>query len=377
MRALCSCVLLAACSFTPPSSSSVPDGAATGDDAPDIDPDAPPVGPYARAIDIVDAKITGGPHASFPMLLAVTHDDLKHTSAGGEVLHEQGFDIGVFADAARTQRLAHEVERYSPATGELIAWVKVPSLSAATTIFVGYADPAITTNREDRPGVWTAGYAGVWHLENVADATTQNATTDNNTATAGGQIENARAFSAGDSLDAPASASLDDVFDGGGTAEAWFFATGAGGAGFGRLFDKGTGSTVAIGMCDATVDRAFLFGHAFENNAVNWCTQAQTIAFGAWTHVAVVYDATSADPPQIYLNGELRSLSTGGTPSGARRSDAGAPLTIGNRLDRQRSFAGILDEARLARVARDAGWIATTHENQREPTAFYTLGPRQ
>jgi hypothetical protein len=335
-----------------------------------------PVGPFVRTIDVVDGKVTGGAHANFPVLISVTRDFLRVRSSGGEVEHPMGFDIGFFADAAATQPLAHEVEVYTPQTGALVAWVKVPSLSSATTIFLRYGDPAITASTENRPAVWSEGYAGVWHLTGFEDATNQNPGT--NVATAAqpaAQIGAGRTFDGGgNAVTAASSASLTDVFAAGGTMEAWFFVVGTGGSQFGRLFDKDT-STLVIGLCDARVAGGFIVGHTFGLGAGNWCTGTNTVPRNEWVHVAVVYnDSSSANNPTVFLNGAASPVTELDSPTGAPVSDGNAPLVIGNRIGGGRGFDGHIDEARVSRVARDAGWIATSHENQRRPDEFITIG---
>ena len=383
MRYLVALWFVLGCNFTPREQSSSPGDDAGGDPPAEgggmtMNPEADvpePTGPFVRAIEIVDDKVTGT-HANFPVLVSVTRDFLRGTAAGGDVEHPMGFDIGFFADAAATQRLAHEVEVYTPATGELVAWVKVPSLSAATTIFLRYGDPAITASTEDRPAVWSEGYAGVWHLSSFDDASNQNPGT--NVATAAqptGQIAAARTFNGGGTaITAASSASLTDVFAGGGTMEAWIFVVGAGGSQFGRLFDKDT-STLVVGLCDARVPGGFLVGHTFGLSAGNWCTLTNTVPRNEWVHVAVVYnDNSSANNPAIFINGTSRTVVELDTPSGGPVGDGNTPLVIGNRTGGGRGFNGHIDEARISLVARDADWIASSHENQARPNDFLTIG---
>ena len=382
MRYLVALWFVVGCNFTPREQTTTPGDDAGGDPPGEgggmMNPEAdvPVTGPYVRAIDIVDGKVTGGPHTNFPVLVSVTRDYLRGISASGDVEHPMGFDIQFFADAAATQQLAHEVEVYTPATGELVAWVKVPSLSAATTIFLRYGDATITASTEDRPAVWSEGYAAVWHLGSFDDATTQNPGTNVGTAAQpAGQIAAARTFDgAGTSITAASSATLTDVFSGGGTMEAWFFVTGSGGGQFGRLFDKDT-STLVVGLCDARVTGGFLVGHSFGAAAGNWCTQTNTVPRNEWVHVAVVYnDNSSVNNPAIFINGTSRTVVELDTPSGGPVGDANAPLVIGNRTGGGRGFDGHIDEARISLVPRDAGWIATSHENQVRPADFVSIG---
>lgn len=359
-------VMLVGCGF----SAGVPGTPGQGQpDAPIGSPgDTPPgdttptMTPTVRRIEIGAGKVSGGPHASFPVLVTAAI-----TSA-----HPSGFDIYFSEDAAGTQRLAHEIERYQP--DELVAWVKVPSLSAATTFYLHYGDTAIATSQEDRTAVWSASYAAVWHLSTLADATGTNPGQSAGATTAGGKIASAHAFS-NDVIDAGSNGSIDNLFAGGGTIEAWFLATSWGGSGLGRIVDKGPSSTV-FSMCDGNQQAALLFGRTFTNGAGNWCTGANTLALNAWTHVAVVYDEGSAgNVPTFYIDGAPAPIGLTSSPSGSASSEASAALTIGDRSSGGRAFAGRLDEVRLSTTTRSAAWIATSYDNQRDPAAFCVVSP--
>lgn len=368
----CTAALLAsACTFTPgvlgQPPSQLPDGS-----LPDVASEQLHVQELAAG-----AAVSGGPHADFPALVALTADWLRTTDAGGRVAHPSGSDLWFSEDATGTAPLAYEVEAYDSAAGELVAWVKVPLLAAGTTVYLHAGDPALTTSRADPHEVWTAGYASVWHLtgDAIVDATEQTTPgASNQTSPASGQIAAARSFAgASASIVVAATPVIDNVFAGGGTAEAWFFATGWGDNNLGRIFDKGSGSTVAIGMCNAVVPAAFLFGHGFSSSGPNWCTPQGSLTLNRWTHVATVYDdGLTTNTPAIYIDGMLQAVTTP-VVTGTGRSDADTDLFIGNRTTGGRAFEGALDELRLSRVARSAGWIATTAANQRDPAAFWEL----
>ena len=358
-------LLLVGCGFSASlPSGAQPDGTPGNEGAPgDSGVDTPNGSTVVtRQIDVVDGKVTGGPHADFPLLV----------TAPITAAHPMGFDIAFSADPAGVTKLAHEIERYAP--GELVAWVKVPLLADPTVLYIHYGDASITMTQENRAAVWSAGYAAVFHLTDVTDATTQNATTDSGTAGAAGHIAGARAFTT-DRLTAGSANAVDNIFAGGGTAELWFRATAWGGSDLGRVFDKGPSNTV-IGMCHDIVSAAFLVGRSFSNNPGNWCTPSDSLALNTWTHVAVVYDdGSSANVPVIYINGVAQTVTAEGTPSGTAVSEANATLAIGDRTSGGRAFAGSLDELRLSTVMRSAGWITTAYENQRDPGAFVTIAP--
>src|SRR5262245_56836666 len=65
---------------------------------------------------------------NFPVLVSVTNPNLKVGNGGG-VGQLNGNDI-LFTRADGVTKLNHQLESYSAGTGQVIAWVQVPSLSA-------------------------------------------------------------------------------------------------------------------------------------------------------------------------------------------------------------------------------------------------------
>jgi hypothetical protein len=131
---------------------------------------APAQAQFTRKITLsVGAGVVGGPHAGFPMLVDVTNADLQNPA--GSMQSPQGYDI-VFrgedtttCGGPATCMLSHEIELYDAAAGRVIAWVRVPSLVASTSVIhMYYGNTAITAPTESPEGVFDADYVGVWHL---------------------------------------------------------------------------------------------------------------------------------------------------------------------------------------------------------------------
>ncbi len=329
------------------------------------------VGGTTIRIDVVTGAVTGGPHVDFPLLVSFTDPVLRSIANGGSVASDAGFDLVFVDDADGTQRLSYEIEQFDPIAGTLVAWVKVPQLTVATSVFLELGDPTITTSQEDAAGVW-AGYANVLHLAAVTDATGHATTTDEGTTAAVGQIAGARTFD-GATTDIVVSGVADNanVFDGGGTFEAWFLATGGGENGLGRVFDK---NGVLACMGQANIQRSFEFGQGFTQRSANWLTQANTISLNTWTHVVVTYDSSStANNPTIYIDAVEKPSAAAAPPLGTAVPDDGNDLVIGDRSDSTRAFSGALDEIRFSKEIRDADWIATEFANQSDPSSFLSI----
>ena len=108
--------------------------------------------------------------ADFPVLVRISPERLPGFSYA--VCERSGADIS-FALGDGTL-LPHEVDTWNE-HGESLAWVRLPKLSSGTTFHMYWGDPnppAVTSS-----DVWSAGYAGVWHLgEAGAGGTSTNST---------------------------------------------------------------------------------------------------------------------------------------------------------------------------------------------------------
>ena len=103
---------------------------------------------YGKKITIDNTKVSGSSSLTdFPVLISFTDNNLRSTSNSGNVHSSNGYDI-TFKNNSGTTVLSHEIEKYDPTTGELIAWVKVPSLSATTDTEINmyYGNPCISSD---------------------------------------------------------------------------------------------------------------------------------------------------------------------------------------------------------------------------------------
>jgi len=99
-----------------------------------------------KQITINSAQVTSS-LTDFPVLISVTDTDLSAARTDGN-------DILFTAGDGVTQ-LSHEIESWDDASGNLVAWVKVPSLSSVsdTDIYI-YYDNGVASNQEDASGTW-------------------------------------------------------------------------------------------------------------------------------------------------------------------------------------------------------------------------------
>jgi hypothetical protein len=96
------------------------------------------------------------------------------------------------------------------------------------------------------------------------------------------------------------------------------------------------------------------------------------VAIGKWTLITAVHDKPKLT---LFLNGaQEATLSINET----WKSDAALPVSIGTnstvKVVQQRVFDGLLDEARVLNVSKDAAWVKLDFESQKEGSKFVTFG---
>ncbi len=320
---------------------------------------------YRKSL-IIDHTYVDAPLTGFPFLVDATLD------SGAQ---PDGDDI-LFTDYTGI-RLAHEIERYDDATGNLIAWVRIPSLSSTenTIVYLYYGNPA-AANQENPAAVWDTGYVMVQHLEETAGNHNDSTSNGNNgvpsvttQGSAPGQINGSDEFDGVDDfVDCGNAASLD--ITGSMTVEAWVLSNG--GAGANRILAKDRTGTPGkfILWRDSSGNLAFNLG----DDSLTWYrATGAPITDGEWMHAVGVYDAAT-QIVSLYKNGARVAEVNG--PS-APQSNGATALTIGASEDNAQNWIGIIDEVRISNVARSAEWISASYDNVNSPGSFYVIGSEE
>ncbi len=328
----------------------------------------------------VEADLTG-----FPVLVSLDSDGDLASSA-----QDDGDDI-LFADAS-DNKLSHEIEYFDGATGRLIAWVNVPSLSSTEdTTFYMYFGNDTAANQEDVEGTWNGDYVMVQHLEESA-GTHHDSTSNHNDGTtvlvtdqdATGWVNGADEFDGTDDyIRVPNDASL-QFGEGSFTAEAWIYPHSIPDSGGARVVNnRGTGAggsyrgyqlkikNTAGGwyLSDAGIDDATGNYQAYDGTT--------TYGYNQWYRVVMVYDADNE--LAYYVNGASDGTLSVGSYGSLTNN---LPTAIGGSIAHQgvegannrQFFDGIIDEVRLSTTARSAGWVLTSYANQSDPSTFYSVG---
>lgn len=328
---------------------------------------------FGKHILINESQIPGTTAlTNFPLLIQLTDNDLRHTSSGGSVSNINGYDI-IFTLGDCSTQLNHEIEHYNPTNGNLIAWVRIPSLSATVDmgIHMYYGNNAIASN-PSTSSTWSAGYNGVWHLHNDfldASGNANNGTNNGSVDLSPAQLADGQTFTDPNHwIELPSHPNITGSF----TCSAWFRTTDNTRTGQRIICDDATNANgcwaISLGDPGTGSLRFYIRGLSVVS-----LDTPNLISNNTWYHVVIVYDNVSNPKIKtIYLNGT--SVATGtvtgvlGTPTG--NASIGGEVAAGETANR---FQGNIDEVRSIPSILSANWISAEYNNQSNPSAFYTI----
>jgi RHS repeat-associated protein len=336
---------------------------------------------FQRAVVINHNLVPNTDQANFPVLISGTFPDLATVANGGNVQSAQGYDIIFTSDSAGQNLLDHEIDTYNATTGAVNFWVRIPVLSHTTdtTIYTWYGNSSVVVSQENKSGVWSNGYAAVYHLGNGSsitgvDSAGTNSGVVNGAPASSGFIGGGGSFNGSSSqyIALPNSSSLKPTTAL--TLEAWVNPFSA--SGFNKIFDldyRGDGSwnppyfSYSLTLTNNPQPTFFVSS----NGSVSGVTAGAQLPLSAWTHLVGTYDGQQAhiflngvaDPNSAALSGNIDYGTSKGVTIG--KDGINSPLTEG--------WNGQLDELRISSIARSADWIATEFNNQNSPGTFFSI----
>jgi MSHA biogenesis protein MshQ len=320
--------------------------------------------------DKVEAPASPGFLADFPVLFAVQDPQIAARAGTDE-------SNIYFVDADGATRLEHEIEKWSPDTGELVAWVKLPRVSATadTVFYVHYGAPAPGAPAAPAQ-VWSNGFAAVWHLAEPPGPGTQGGITDSTTGNDGtahasmqandlvrGQIGDAIDF---DGVDDEITFQNPITGPGPHTISVWVNQRAT------TSFD----ALVVLGQGDPNRARMF-YSVYFEDEAAfgfyaNDGTTNTNIIGDGWTLMHWTYENRDN---VVYIDGTSLGTVRVGNGVDTQGSDGRLGNVTSGDFGSNMNLNGQLDEVRIATVVRPAEWVRTEFNNQSDPASFYTVGP--
>ncbi|KKK89576.1 hypothetical protein LCGC14_2731710, partial [marine sediment metagenome] len=310
---------------------------------------------FYKNITIDYTKVVGsGSLIDFPFLFSIIDSDLHDN-----VQSQLGDDI---AFAITNVWLDHEIELYDPTyshtEAQLVAWIRIPSLSTSVdTVVSMYYGNSTMNSRQNPVSVWEDDFKAIWHMSDNPSGTINDSTSNDNDGTTFGGMDSSDQVSSkiggGISLDGindfiliPHSPSI-DITGYQITLEAW----------------------INLAQVPTQYDAAVIVKAPSDNNErymlgvdggtsparVNQRITASISGYrrydeptpgilyqDSWAYVCAVYDGTLEVSNRffVYINGALISARYA---AGTILSTSGN-LNIGRRISTSRWLYGIIDE---------------------------------
>jgi hypothetical protein len=325
---------------------------------------------YRKPITINSSQVSGN-LTDFPYLIRITDSDLKDKA------RSDGYDI-VFTDSNGRTSLDFEIERYIGNTGELIAWVRIPSLSSSSDKMIYmYYGSSDGTDKQNIEGVWRNGYVGVYHMVEESGDINNSASSTNDGTRVNTPIRDAGQIGYGQEF---TGSGTDDMFNIGNmgladgvnenlTLSAWLNINDPALEDWGGVIvkrnDLDTDDIYLIYFDDDVSDKE-ITGNVNSDSTGRFLIDKST-----WVYVVFTYDGLAR---RFYINSSnvYENFLTFG-PIWASSAD----VTIGAWEGPQRNYGGILDEVRLSKAVRSLEWIETEYNNQNNPEIFSTAGSEE
>jgi len=322
-------------------------------------------------------------HINFPLLISITDSDLRSTSNGGGVVSNSGFDIIV--TALNGTPLDQQLHSYDPTTGSIIIWARIGSLSPTTDVegYIYFGNSNIFSD-QSTTAVWSSEFVGVWHLDNLKDATGNNADLINTNAStnSAGVVGSAQEFDGdGDNLqDAGGDIYLDDLTAM--TLSLWAKADAAG-VGSDRGLIHGRDPNGNDNRLQIRYDAAGQSGggsNVFRVNSRidNLGSKANLILessngkqSSSWRYINATWSSGNAF--NFYLDGLPDTPTSANSQTGVTFGNTKLIIGKGAKDGLTSSWDGLIDEVWIENVERSADWIRTVHNNMNNPSAFFFI----
>jgi hypothetical protein len=344
---------------------------------------------YASVVTISHTRVSNSDQTNFPVVISGTYQNLATVANGGHVQNTVTLngnavpaDLIFTSDPAGANLLSWEVASYTPSSGQIEIWIKIPTLSHTvdTVIYMWYGNPLVTAYQCTPTAVWDSNFVVVYHMSSsvggrIADSTSHGALIGTSATVVAGEIGPGAGTSPQHNLGVadgpeplPSVAAVR-------TSEMWFLA------------NLASSTTIAaLGGWGSSIFQGGRWVHVYNgDNHLTLDVEGATAKF-PWTYdtnwhhlVYTLPSGTTTGSILGYLDGAPQAMTATGTEQIATNTgqDGAQELLLGDYPEAAGAapFTGTLDEYRISNIARSADWIATEFNNQSNPGTFSSFAP--
>jgi uncharacterized repeat protein (TIGR02543 family) len=321
--------------------------------------------PYRKLITIDHTYVTS-PLTNFPLLISQPNDPDIAAAA-----QSTGQDIVFIQYTDNTTKLNHEIEYYNHVTGQLVTWVRLPTLSSTTDtkLWIYYGNPT-SSPQENIPGTWDTTYTMVQHLNETGSAMEDSTIYQNDGVSTGtnhtdaGKIDGSQLYNGNDKI-------VINNFINSPTAltfETWVYRDATA---FIYIACKGTYSNQNDWILYLRNNQPANEGIDFGIRNHTAYLRAGDTPVNTWFYLTATYDNGNV---ALYLDGNAIATASGWPTL----TNVFPHLGVGN--DYNGTEGGLypmtlvmLDEIRISNTARSSAWIATSYNNQNNPQEFLAI----
>jgi hypothetical protein len=340
----------------------------------------------------IDHTQTGTANSTnFTVLLSGTFAEFATIANGGDVQNTVSCgvnsitcpaDLVFTSDSGCSNPLSGwEFESYSATTGQIVAWVIVPTLSVTTdtSIYACVGNSAITTFQGGSQGAaFDSNTKVVYHFPNGTTLSTTdsssggyNATPANSPTAVTAEIGGGVHFN-GSNQDVESS-SFPWTGTSAVTVSFWNYVTSG---------EVQNSFAFTVGNSATTDPHRFSVAAPWGSSDVIWDYGANstgtgrvsthyTSYLGAWTYITLVSTGSGNTYQAIYLNGAVAASASSSASSTVTGDLIVGAYPYANQYGPPYQN-GSMDEFRISSVVRSASWILAEYNNQSNPSSFYT-----
>lgn len=312
-------------------------------------------------------------YENFPLLVEMNTNDLnKARPDGNDILFTSVYD------GTTIVKYDHEIE-YFDSSSSLVAWVRIPSISADTELYIYYGNSS-ATDQQNAAGLW-GEYEHVYHMRDFNDsAGSANLTNDGTILEENGQIDGCREFGGdGDDL-SNTTVNLNGYgsltlscwvqADGIGVDDGIFYSQNIDGDDEGislRYDDAGFsgGANDCLKLSVETGNGFIQYESAANTQTTEW--QFLTMRWQSGEGISLFIDGVEDVPS--FAGGTLT-----GTTANTDRIIIGRGAKDGGGTT---GWDGLIDEVRFTSEYRSAGWIEAEYNNQLDPSTFISFATEE